>query len=96
MSNRRGGTSFGESIVLSQDANRLTMPSRRAHVARCTSLGSIAHLRASSEVMNSAPTLQEFQKVAERHGRFLELRAEGSSKRHIFTRASRSALIGHP
>jgi hypothetical protein len=32
------------------------MPSRRAHVARCTSLGSIAQRRASSEVMNSAPS----------------------------------------
>ena len=54
-SNRRGGTSVRGSMVLSQEANRLTMPSRRAHVARCTTLGSIAQRRASSEVMNSAP-----------------------------------------
>ena len=35
-------------------------------------------------MMNSAPSpLKEIQEVDERHGRFLELRAEGPSERHI-------------
>ena len=50
------GTSVRGSIVLNQAAKPRTILRRRAHVARCTSFGFIAQRRASSDVMNSAPS----------------------------------------